>query len=98
MSQSNMHPPPRPTPRRQPRWPLPVAAAAAVAVTGLALAKAPPLVKPNARPTRAQPARVIELHTPGDQRILLRGAVIRLGSTIAEVATAQAMCRLEPLK
>lgn len=40
---------------------------------------------------------VVVLETPGPRQILIRGGHFRMGSTIPEVASAQAQCRLEPL-
>jgi formylglycine-generating enzyme required for sulfatase activity len=41
--------------------------------------------------------KTVVLTTPGPEMILIRGGVFRMGSSIPEIATAQAMCRLEPL-
>lgn len=37
------------------------------------------------------------LEAPGTDMVLIRGGHFRMGSTIPEIAVAQAMCRLEPL-
>jgi formylglycine-generating enzyme len=39
----------------------------------------------------------VTLKAPGPDRILIRGGRFEMGSTIPKIATAQAMCRLEPL-
>jgi sulfatase modifying factor 1 len=41
---------------------------------------------------------VVTLRTPGPARILIRASHFRMGSTIPEIAAAQSMCRLEPLR
>ncbi len=48
------------------------------------------------RSARARHKR-IALRTPGPRQVLLRGGVFRMGSTIPEIAVAQALCRFEPL-
>lgn len=39
----------------------------------------------------------VTLRAPGPRQILIRGGRFKMGSTIPKIATAQAMCRLEPL-
>jgi len=40
---------------------------------------------------------ILQLRTPGPRRILIRGGKFTMGSTIPAIATAQVMCRSEPL-
>lgn len=49
-------------------------------------------------PSRARAGdKRIVLQTPGPTEILIRGGVFRMGSSIPQIAVAQAMCRFEPL-
>lgn len=71
--------------------------------TVLALCVASTLATPVAvgeeaarRGARTGDKRVV-LQTPGPTEILIRGGVFRMGSSIPQIAVAQAMCRFEPL-
>lgn len=75
------------------------AIAACVTLAGVAVAAGALAKRTSDSPSRAAQARDgrVVLRTPGPRRVLLRKGTFRMGSTIPEVATAQAMCRIEPL-
>jgi formylglycine-generating enzyme required for sulfatase activity len=65
---------------------------ASALVASLAAARAP------ARKRRAKTrSKRVTLVTPAPSEVLIRGGVFRMGSTIPEIAVAQALCRFEPL-
>jgi formylglycine-generating enzyme len=73
--------------------------AAALVIAGAALVAATAAARrgsPGKRVAQTSEREVV-LTTPGPDEILIRGGVFRMGSSIPEIATAQAMCRLEPL-
>ncbi len=63
-------------------------------VAAAAFADTPTEAPVRVSETRSQ--RVV-LTTPGPDEVLIRGGVFRMGSTIPEIAVAQAVCRFEPL-
>ena len=50
-----------------------------------------------ATPAASTADKRVALRTPGPKEVLIRGGVFRMGSTIPEIAVAQALCRFEPL-